>query len=162
MRRMGRCMESRMTSTDSESGATPAVWMAPVVALPTVQMLGAVLLAGVLVGAAGWLVTGAVRPSGQVAAWVGAGLSVVALWAALLGQSPWKARSLATWPFSILFGSVASLVLVLIGLILLYSATPLDGVTLALSIVASWFGGFFAEVMVYGRHVKTFDGVGAG
>lgn len=154
-----------MTSTSTEqtkaSADAPAAAAAEV-SLPTVQMLTAIAAAGLIIGGVAYGLVSVIRPDGKPAAVTGAAVSVGALWLVLLGVAPWKRRSLAQWPFSILFGSVVSLALVLIGLILLYSATPLDGVTLALSIAATWFGGFFAEVMVYGRYVKAFDGIGTG
>ena len=150
--------ESPTTSTSGETGKVEV----PSVPLPFARMALAMVLVGVGMTGLGMAVTMAARPGGQTAAMVAPWGAVGVHLLVLLGLAPWQPRSLARWPFAILLGSVGSLGLVVLVLMLLYFAAPLDGLTLALSIASSWFAAFFAEVLVYGHYVKRFEGVATG
>lgn len=69
-------------------------------------------------------------------------------------EQPWKPKPLGRWAFTIMHVSLASILVVLAWIGLLYSAPQFDAVSLALAAAGAWFGGLLAKVAAFGSFAK--------
>ena len=134
----------------------------PIVSLPIGRILGATI-AGCLVGGAfGWLMLLLLSPDHQVIAAYGAAGAIVAHLVVVVFERPWRKQRLGKWAFTILHGSVISLMAALASFGVLYSATRLSVAPLGLTTAGAWFIGNLAKVLAYGRFARAADAVPAG
>lgn len=126
----------------------------PWIVMPTGRLIGGMLLG--VIGASA-LAAGLVymfKPLGIRAVPFAALGAAAAHLIAIATILPWKPRFLGQWPFAILRASAVSFLLVLVFLVLIYSATRPDPAVLGLAMVGAWFGGLLSLVTAYGSYVK--------
>ena len=139
------------TGPASAGGSPPMAW--PVARMLAGGLAGAVL-AGAAVGAVVFVTKGA--DSSRL---VAAGIGVLCGWAAsggaILALRPWRPRPEARWPFALLGAQAISCVGALFLAGLLYSATPLDPVSLALSTAGGFIGAWVGQVRVFSAQFQA-------
>ncbi len=128
----------------------------PIIALPTGRMVGSIVgLSGLTY--VGWLAV--VRLGGFGAEAVAAGLAgaaavaVVGVAAALV-MRPWRPRPVSSWVTWWLAGIVGRLLVTPALAYLLYSATPLSGTPLLLSVATTYVIVQCGEAAVLALHIK--------
>ncbi len=144
--------------TESSTQYRSPVDAGPVVAIPggrlALSALGGILLVTVVAAFIAWSVR---QGPGALSAVVGAGGAVLAHGVAALIEQPWKPRPLGRWAFAIMHVSLASILVVLAWIGLLYSAPQIDSASLALSASGAWFGGLLAKVAAFGSFAKAVE-----
>lgn len=130
----------------------------PPMALPTGRMLAGGLAGAVLMGAAAGaiiLATKGADPARLTVTGVGVLCGWVASGGAILALRPWRPRPEGRWPFALLGAQAISCVAALFLAGLLYSATPLDPVSLALSTAGGFIGAWVGQVRVFSAQFQA-------
>lgn len=127
----------------------------PLVSLPTGQLVGAVILGSAVGSLIFWLALRNIRPDDQMVALWGGGAALAAHFVAIAFERPWRTQRLGRWAFTLLHGSVISVIASLAAFALLYSATRLPEAPLGLTVAGVWFIGNFAKVLAYGRFARA-------
>ena len=129
----------------------------PIIALPVGRLLAAIIGAAA-VTTLGWLAV--VRVAGldggvTVAGVAGAALVVVTSAAIALAMRPWRSRPVGSWANLWLGALVARLLLTPALAYLLYSAAPLSGTPLLLSVATTYVIVQLSEAVVLALHIKS-------
>lgn len=127
----------------------------PLVRLPALRLALASTLGAAIVALPAWAVLARLRPDDMDAIAPGCAVAAGAHLAAMLVERPWRARRLGRWPFAILHASLASMLVVLGAVVLLYSATALEAAPLSLVAAGAWLTGFLSKVFTFGRFAKA-------
>jgi hypothetical protein len=130
----------------------------PWVTLPTARLLAAMVVGAGLAAGLAWAMTYFLKPSGIRAVPWGFFSAIVAHGVAIGFIRPWRPRYLGQWAFAVLRASLGAILLVLLSLVLVYSATRPDPVILGLTAVGAWFVGLLSLVSAYGSYVKGLPG----
>lgn len=128
----------------------------PTISLPTARLLTVVVGVPALVGAGWWLIGMAKgwSQSGQIVGVIGAGLVAVISTLSLLVMTPWTTRRISGWMTLWQAATVLRLLGTPIAAYVLYSATSLDGGSLALSIAVAYVLTLFCEAAVLSLYLK--------
>ena len=127
--------------------------------LPTGRLVIASIVGGLALGdgwAIGALAGGFGRVEAMGAVLAGAAATVAGV-AAVLVVSPWKSRSIMTWPFIFLIATMAQIALTLALGLLIYFRTSYGTVGAWLCLVLSSWAVLFGMVRVYASHMKRFS-----
>lgn len=136
----------------------PSASGSPPLALAAGRMLAGGLAGAVLAGVAvvGMVVLMKGMDASRVtAAAVGVSCGWIASGTAVLALRPWRPRPEARWPFALLGAQAISCVGALFLAGLLYSSTPLDAVSLALSTAGGFIGAWVGQVRVFSAQFRA-------
>ncbi len=126
----------------------------PWMVLPTGRLVGGMVVGAALASSLALAAVWFLRPTGVGAVPLAMLGAVAAHAVSIVSIRPWKPRFLGQWPFVVLRASAVSFLLVLVFLVLIYSATRPDPAVLGLAMVGAWFGGLLSLVAAYGSYVK--------
>jgi len=127
----------------------------PLVRLPAMRLALASTLGAAIVALPAWAVLARLRPDDLDVIAPACAVAAGAHLAAMLIERPRRARRLGRWPFAILHASLASMLVVLAAVVLLYSATALEAAPLSLVAAGAWLTGFLSKVFTFGRFAKA-------
>lgn len=126
----------------------------PWITLPTGRLLGAMALGAAFAGAVGGLAVWFLKPGSVSAAGWAMAAAVASHLVSITMIQPWKPRFLGQWPFAVLRASAVSILLILVFLVLIYSAARPDPAVLGLMAVGAWFVGLLSLVSAYGSYIR--------
>lgn len=145
-----------MTNGTGQATTTASGTEDPTLALPTLRLLAALVTAGAGT-ALGWLAVVRVAGYGGDVAAAGAAGSALVVGvsaASLLAILPWRVRPVSSWVNAWLAAIVLRLVLTPAMAYLLYSAAPLSGTPLLLSVATAYVIVQICEAAVLALYVK--------
>lgn len=137
-------------------GPTATTTGEPAIPFPTGRLLAAIVGASLLT-AAGWLAVvrvGGLGEGAPAAGAAGAGLVALVCSAVLMALRPWRSRPVGVWVNLWLGATVARLLLTPALAYLLYSAAPLSGTPLLLSVATTYVLVQLCEAAVLALHVR--------
>ncbi len=128
----------------------------PNISLPTTRMLLAIFLSS-LAACLAWMAVvklGDFEPGTMAAGPAGAGLVMVIGFLVVVLMQPWRSRLVGDWVNIWLAGIIGRLLITPAAAYLLYSATPLSGSPLLLSVATSYVIVQIGEAAVLSLHLK--------